>query len=631
MSEALAQFHLLRPWWLLALLGLPLAMWQVQRAGGGTRALSRLVDMDLLPALLTGRQGSRSVAQALLIGGWLLATLAFAGPTWSRVSEPLYAQRAAQVVAISLSQHMLARDVAPSRVDRARLKARELLAANQGGQNALIAYAGQSFVVAPLTADAHSLDELLDALSPDTMPVDGDNAAAAIAQAVSLIKQAKAGGGSLVLITDHADADADAAARAARAAGLRVSVLGVGTARGGPIPMDDGSFLRNDAGQLVSAPLDATGLRALAAAGGGRYAPMSTATNDIDALRGELKTQRTRSNGVSRSDQWLDQGPWLVLPLLLIVAMAFRRGWLLLALPLLVLPLVPTSARAGTWDQLWQRPDQRAAKALNQGHADVASALARDPALRGAAQYRSGDYAKAAQSLRSLATTDAQYNRGNALARQGEYQPAIAAYDKALKLDPGNADATANRKAVQDWLRQQKPPPSSKDAPQNAKPNSGDKGKQNPKDGAGKSGQNNPPDQQKSPGDKPGDPKNQDSSQAGQKPLPNDQSSPSPGEGDKPPTPAEKAAEQAKTEQAQQALKKQMDQAMAQRKAKGESQKNQPHQLGLPDQDDPTAKLPDDLRKALQRVPDDPGSLLRRKFQLEYLRRQGALPPDDGP
>lgn len=617
MSTALAQFHFLHPLWLLTLLGLPLAWWWLGRQSAGTRALSRLVDPALLPSLLHGRPRSRSLPLVLTTLGWLLAALAFAGPSWSRVSQPLYAERAAQVVAISMSRQMLARDVAPSRLDRALYKARALLHANADGQNAVIAYAGESFVVAPLTADAHSLDNLLAALSPDTMPVDGNDAAAAIVQGVQLIKQAKAGSGSLVLITNRAGSDAEAAARAARAAGVRVSVLGVGTPQGGPVPLDSGSFLRDAAGQLQLAKRDDASLRAVAAAGGGRYVSMTQNADDVHALNGELLAGRGTIKSEVRGSQWRDQGPWLLLPLLLVVALGFRRGWLLL-LPLVALPLLwPAPAHAQQWEKLWQRPDQLAARALREGHPQQASRLAHDPALRGAAQYQAGDYAAAVATLQPLDTSRSQYNRGNALARQQHYQQAIKAYDQALKLDPHNADALVNRMAVEDWLRRQ--PPKS--------PSSG--GQQPPPKSGGKQGQ--PPQKQLGEGhSKPQDhPGEQDQSATG-KPKPDQSGQP---QDDRkanapPPTPAQQAAEKTRAEQARKALQKQMNQALAGKQAAAAAQKNAPHQLGLPEQGDPTTKLPANVRQALQRVPDDPGGLLRRKFQLEYLRRQGQNPED---
>jgi len=634
----MAQFHFLRPWWLCALALLPWLLWQASRRSRGLQALSRLVDAELLPQLLQGRASRQRLPLGLLALAWLLAVLALAGPTWSRVEQPLYARRAAQVVAISLSQRMLSHDVAPSRIDRARYKAHDLLMANRDGLNALVGYAGEAFVVAPLTSDVHSLGALLDAMAPDTMPVDGDNAAAAIERGVALIRDAKVGGGSLVLITDSADTAAQDAARKALAAGVRVSVLGVGTAQGAPVPLSGGGLLHDAQGHLQLAGRDDAALSALAAAGGGRYAPMRADDGDVAALRGELRAGSTQAVKGQLGDEWQDRGPWLLLLLLPLAALAFRRGWLLL-LPLVLLPMLPGTAHAASWRDLWQRRDQQAAAALKQGDARQAMQLAQDPAWRGAAAYRAGDYAAAAQALREAKGTDAAYNLGNTLARTGKYQAAIQAYDRALKLDPANADAKANRQAVEDWLRkQQKPPqPQSSSSQQQQK-----QGGQSSPNGQGGSGQGaNKQDKSsgasgKSPQQDHASAQQQGASNGASQPPQNqakqgdrqspDHSGNTPGDQPPPLTPEQQATQQEQAAKAQQALKQQLDKEL------GAAGKPAPtHQLGAEAADDPQSKLPADLRQALQRVPDDPGALLRRKFELEYQRRHGGVPDEDGP
>ncbi len=625
MSALLQQFHFLRPWWLAALLLLPLLGWFGVHRNVAQVELSRLVDAELLPHLLYGRAGNRSLPLWLFALGWTLCALALAGPTWSRVEQPLYASRAAQVVAISLSQHMLARDVAPSRLDRARYKARDLLRANQDGLNALIGYAGEAFVVAPLTSDARSLDDLLDAMAPDTMPVDGDNAAAAIERGVALIRDGKAGGGSLVLITDQADAAADAAARKANAAGVQVSVLGVGTPQGGPVPLPDGGFLRDAQGGVLLARRDDAALTALAVAGGGRYAAMSADQRDVDALHAQLRSAKATLADGQVGDAWQDRGAWLLLPLLPLVALAFRRGWLLL-LPLAVLPLWPGTAAATSWHDLWQRPDQQAAQALRAGDAKRAQQLARDPAWRGVAAYRAGDYAAAAQALPQAPGSDAAYNLGNTLAKQGAYQKALAAYDHALQLDPANADAKANRQAVEDWLRRQQQQPSDpkehegRDGKKNQSSpgEQGKTGKQDAKNPSSASDDAEPSGQSGQNG------KSQAQDPSGKNESPQGKSGPGAAGQPKPQTAQQQAEQRAEAEQARQALKQQMDAALAK---PGERQAG--HQLGAPAKDDLQAKLPADLRHALQRVPDDPGALLRRKFELEYQQRHGGAPSED--
>jgi Ca-activated chloride channel family protein len=633
MSEALRQFHFLQPWCLLALALIPLIAWWATRGGQAQRQLARLVDADLLPHLLSGRASSRQLPAWLFVTGWTLAVLALAGPSWSRVAQPLYASRPAQVVAISLSQHMLARDVAPSRLDRALYKAHDLLSSNRDGLNALIGYAGEAFVVAPLTSDADSLGALLDAMAPDTMPVDGNDAALAIERGVALIHDANAGAGSLVLITDQADAAADVAARKANAAGVRVSVLGVGTPQGGPVPQADGGFLHDAQGHMVLAGRDDAALTRLATAGGGRYVPMTADPSDIAELHAELRAGAATLVHGDVDDEWQDRGPWLLLPLLLIAATVFRRGWLVL-LALVLLPILPGRAEAVSWTDLWLRPDQQAVQALRHGAPGKAQQLARDPAWRGAAAYRAGDYAAAAQTLLKVPGSDAAYNRGNALARQGSYEPAIKAYDEALKLQPANVDAAANRKAVEDWLRQQQKKQAQdrqgqdKQQGGHGKEQSADPG-QSAKDDksrhpSGQDGQSGN-DGSKQPGN---DGKSDQSSAARQESQDRSGSAQS-GDQPKPQSPQQRAEQEARTQKAQQALKQQMDQALAGQQARRTDKQPKAYQLGAMPKGDPQSRLPADLRQALQRVADDPGALLRRKFALEYLQRHGGAPSQE--
>ncbi|RUL74406.1 VWA domain-containing protein [Dyella choica] len=642
MSEALHQFHFLQPLWLLGLLALPLLVWLGTRGDVAQRALGRLADPALLPHLLSGRERYSRAPSGLLALGWTLGVLALAGPSWSRMTEPMLNDRAAQVVALSLSQHMLARDVLPNRIDRARYKARDLLAANPNGLNALIGYAGQSFVVAPLTSDAHSLDALLEAMSPDVMPVDGDNAAQAIAQGVKLMHDAKLDSGSIVLVTDDADVGAQAAARAALSGGVHVSVLGIGTMQGAPISKADGGFVHDDQGNIAIARRNDQDLRALAEAGGGLYVTMGAGNEDVTSLHAQLHpAQHASAAEGQQADAWQDRGPWLLLPLLLVTATAFRRGWILL-LPLVLLPLLPAPARAADWRDWWQRPDQQAASALRQGDAGKAQRLAQDPALRGAAAYRAKDFAAAVEALQHVNGTDAQYNLGNSLAQLGRYQDAIKAYDYALQLDPRNADAQANRKLVEAAMREQQQQAQSSSPQQH----SGGQGGRN--NSSGQAGQS--PGQQHGQSDQPpppaGDKQSQEQARKGQEQQANAQKdngaqNESPAANGRPmqdsqrdmnasspqsaskqaPAPAS-TSERARAAEAQQGLRAQMDQALvgAQRKSTAAPA----YELGGVDSDDPLSKLPNDVRHDLQRVPDDPGGLLRKKFELEYRTRMSG-------
>ncbi|UPG90800.1 VWA domain-containing protein [Luteibacter aegosomaticola] len=631
MSAFAAQFHFLQPHWLWLLLLVPFLAWAMLRRSPEVRVLSRLADPGLLPYLLDGTpRASRLPAWAVSVAA-VLAIVALAGPAWDHSSEQLFSERAAQVVVVSMSPRMLARDVVPDRLSRVRYKVRELYAGNSDGMNALVAYTGEPFIVAPLTTDAHSVDDLLAALSPDTMPVGGDDAGKAIDQAVDLIRHADVRGGSIVVVTDHADAGAQAAARRAVAAGDRVSVLGIGTPRGGPITSDDGQFLKDEQGTIVMAPRDDASLRALATAGSGAFAVAGDDRSDITAMVAALRDagKTTAEDGKSTS-RWEDRGPWLLLPLLPLVALGFRRGWLLLVLLTLV-PFAPS--RAATVQDIFHTRDQQAAAALAKGDAKQAQALARSAGLRGAAAYRAGDFAAAESALQEAHDSDSQYNLGNALAKQQQYEQAIAAYDRALKANPANADATANRKAVEDFMKQQKQKKDDqgakgqKNGQPDKKPGEQGKDQQNQQGEQGQQGdaskgqqggqsaggQDQQPQQQGTPG------------QAGEgegKDKGTDAGKAQPPQGD---ANGKSAAERAQAEQAQQALKQKMDAALA---GKEKGDKGDQHDLGQLSEEEASSKLPADVRRQLMRVPDDPGGLLRRKFMLEYQRRHGAEPEE---
>ncbi|UPG85258.1 tetratricopeptide repeat protein [Luteibacter aegosomatis] len=634
MNGLLANFHFIQPGWLWLLLAVPVAAWLLSRRQPGARVLARLADPALLPHLLDGAPASTRAPAFALAAAGILAVLALAGPTWNRQTQQLFAERSAQVVVVSMSQHMLSHDVVPDRLSRARYKVRKLYEANAGGLNALVAYTGEAFTVAPLTTDAHSVDDLLNALSPDTMPVEGDDAGKAIDLAADLIRRADLHGGSIVLVTDRVDADAAAAARRARAAGDRVSVLGIGTSRGGPITSPDGGFIKDAQGAIVMAPRDDASLSSLADAGGGRYVPVANDASDVSSLSAMLHDEGA-GNAVSgaTSGQWQDRGAWLLLPLLPLVALAFRRGWLIVFV-LALLPLRP--AHADGLADLFRTRDQQAAHALAKGDAAAAQSLANSASLRGAAAYRAGDYAAAAAALQEGKDADSQYNLGNALAKQQRYEEAIAAYDRALKTNPGDADAAANRKAVEDFLKQQKQ--NKNDDSKNGQggkqgdkdPSKRQQGQQGSQGGQDKDAQNQGKDGQSSgdAGGNEGQPQQGDPSKAGEGEGKDAGQRQGKGESPQGDAATKSQAERAQAERAQSALKQQMDAALGKDGKAQDKKDDGSHDLGTMSAEDASSKLPADVRRSLMRVPDDPGGLLRRKFMLEYQRRHGAEPEE---
>lgn len=659
--SGLIDFHFLRPAWLLLLGVLPLLWWSWRRSRDDAGAWRAAVDAHLLPHLLAQGETRDGAGPWLAAALWALLVAALAGPAWDREPVPLYRNEAARVLALELAPSMLAQDVRPSRLERARYKLNDILTRSADMQTALIAYAGDAFVAAPLTDDVNTVRNLIDSLGPDTMPVAGNATARAIERAVDLIHQAGLAQGELVLLADGVGADALAAARDAHAQGLDISVLGVGETGGAPVPLPGGGFLKDASGNIVVPRLDESDLRALAAAGGGRYARLSADASDLDTLLTDH--QRGTAAGEPAEDaaggtRWRDRGPWLLLLALPLALAGFRRGWFMVLALVLLAPAPP--AYAISFDDLWLRPDQQAARALAADDQKKAAEVAESPAWRGTAAYRGGDYARAAAAYAEAGkTADAAYNRGNALAKLGRYEDALAAYDEALELAPDMADAAANRQAVEDWLKQQEQ--QQQDHPQD--PSGQPSGSQSPAGDAGDAGsggeKDQPPadDAQRSAGDNPESPEGE--SQADAKPTgtenPDETSPPdgqradeagsnqasaddASGDSTNPQTQEPDSAQNAAnpddagaqpSEEQQQALGRELDEQLAngedpaQAGQAGEGQPGEDQSARAPSRAE-TARSEQQqaLEQWLERVPDDPGGLLRRKFLLEYQQRQ---------
>lgn len=575
--DAVTALHLLRPQWLWALFALPplVAWWRVrQRRASVWRGA---VDAHLLPHLLDARPTGRA-RWGLPLGAlaYVLAVFALAGPSWRQLDQPLWQSQTPLVIALDLSSATLAPDLPPSRLAQARAKLATLLRERDGGQVSLVAYADDAYTVAPLTDDAENVALFLDALAPDVMPVDGQRSDRAIAWASTLLRRAGFERGEILLITDHADDAARDAAAEAVAAGYRVSVLGLGSAAGANYRRMDGSIL--------ATRLDDASLRALAAKGQGRYSPLTIDNADLDAL-GVLDPTATdaMSSQGEKGRAWQDEGYWLLPPLMLLALFAFRRRAGLAVL--LLCAVLPWQSVQAT--DLWRRPDQAA-------HARMQA---------GAQAYRKGDFQRAAQLYDGIDSADAHYNRGNALAKAGQYPQAVAAYDQALRRQRMD-DALANKRAVE--------------AAMNRKPPKGkQQGQKNPRPGEpqqpGKDGQPSPQDGQG------------DARQSQQSPPPSSASQP-----DTPPQAGDAASkggqpQQAKPADAQSqrdadaAQRERMQRALQQAKGKAE-----PDSQAKPKAAETAAQRERRLANEawLKRVPDDPGGLLRAKFRIEYERRQ---------
>lgn len=574
MVELVADFHFLRPWWLLATLpGIWLGIHWARRRSANSH-WEDAVEPDLLSVLLEPSGQARGHRFGWLLGSALiLAAVGLAGPAWEKLPRPVEQKNDALVVLLDLSLSMLAEDLSPSRLVRARHKIADVLRRRDEGFTALVAYAGDAHTVAPLTDDTRTIENLLNSLSPDMMPVFGSDTGAALTIAHRLFDNGYRDQGRILLVTDGVDRLADLTEFCDSR--FPLSVLGVGTAAGAPIPLDfadrAGRFLQTEQGEVIHARLDEDRLATAARLCHGRYRTLAVGDADIDHLLGTPLPRDDATIEIEREfDTWADAGYWAALVLLPFLLLGFRRG----LLACVVLVLVPMPAMAGFWDDLWQRRDQQALQALQAGEPATAAQLFRDHEWRNAANYRGENYQDAAQgwaaqSAAESGDADGYYNLGNALAHLGDLEGALQAYDRALEVTPGHEDATFNKGLVEKLLQQQQQQASDSDSQEQQQ-----EGGDNPENS--RQPQGGPPEQQQQPQDQqqPSDQNRQD-------------------------------AEQQREQQAQQPRE-------------GDNQQ----QLQAQQDDNARDEEREALEQWLRRVPDDPGGLLRRKFEYETRLRQ---------
>ena len=582
------QFHFLRPGWLLLLIPLAAVLWLLLLRRYDSGSWRAVIDERLRPFVLSDsgqkqREWTRWIPAAVA----LLAIIALAGPTWERLPQPVYHKDSALVIALDLSRSMNAADIKPSRLTRARHKIADILNLRQEGQTALVVYAADAFTVTPLTSDVDTILALLPDLETELMPAQGTRADRALKLALELFENSGIARGDVLLVSDGlSDLELSRVETLLESKpGQRVSVLVIGTAEGGPVPLKNGGFLKDRSGAIVISSLQEDNLRRIAQIGGGVYATLSADDIDINTLayimESAIDDREARLSDRS-ADLWRELGPWLLLFALPFAALVFRRG-LIWLVPLYILVL-PPDAQALDWSAWWQNNDQRANQLFEQGDHAAAAELFDDPDWKASSSYRAGDYAAALDTWEQLESEAAAYNHANALAKLGRLDDALATYDRLLQQNPAHEDARYNKQAIEEFLKNQQ-----------SQQQEGQQGEQ-----------------QQQQGDQP-------QQQSGQGETQSEESEQAAGSRQDQPETSAQDQQQAQQQDGQDDTEQQQS-AKQQQESEADQQAAESETMAELDQQMSEQAAEQWLRK----IPDDPGGLLRRKFIYQYRKRGGV-------
>lgn len=578
-------FHFIRPLWLIMIpfIFFLIIVFKKRRLSVGN--WGNIIDKKLIPYVLHRDQLKEDPKKWWLftVTG-ILAVIAMAGPTWEKIQQPSFRADQALVIALDLSRSMNAQDLSPNRLTRGKLKILDILERRRSAQVALIVYSANAFTVTPLTSDSDTIISLINSLDTTIMPSRGSYPSAAIEKGIQLLKQAGASNGEILLVTDGGiTSDAFDSVEKLKNEGYKLSVLGVGTEDGAPIPKESGGFVIDNSGQIAIARLEIEDLIKLASIGGGTYTNLTSNDQDINMLLSERVLDAEESDESLATDQWHEFGPWLLLLIVPLSSLFFRRGWVFI----LIFTVLPYDNQiyAFEWIDLWKTKNQQAKEAFDNGDYDTAVSLFTDPKWLAAANYDAKNFQKSAQIFNSIDDGDSLYNYANSLAKSGQLKKALEIYNEVIDLENKPEDAIYNRDLIMNLLKEQE----SKGENDNKEQSSNE----------ASSGDNN----QDEISENSQETQNESSSEDGNNDDQNDLDS---------------NREQSSEEDIE-AIERELEKAAD--NSENELQENTSNETEVDER--MVQEQEQALEQWLRRIPDDPGGLLRRKFRYQY-QRQGV-------
>lgn len=402
------------------------------------------------------RKGSESfqrIMQILIILVLSVAILGAAGPSWKMTELPEKKLETPVVIALDLSQSMLAEDIQPNRLEHAKFKIKDLLDQDPKARIALLGFAGSAHTIVPLTRDYRLINAHLEGLSPSTLPIPGSDLYTALDSTRKLLDSSSVKS-TLILFSDDFSDDSFRLLNDFAASGnRRVEVFAVNTPSGASIPVRNGrGFIKNDQGEELISSLNSSVLHKLNSIENIHVNPMTLDNSDMERLATTIRDNLEFSEeNEDVENQWQDEGYWLMIPLAFFVLIWFRKGWVIYSL-MGLMTLSSCSEKERSFSDLWLSRDYQGQQLEDKWKYKEAAQTYHDPLRKGIAYYKAGDYEEAIEAFQQDTTSMGAYNLGLSYYKNGDIAAAEMAFGKAVALDPQNDAAKLSQQATQQIL-----------------------------------------------------------------------------------------------------------------------------------------------------------------------------------
>lgn len=466
-------------YFLLIWLVIPLAFIFITGIRKRNKIILSFVSKENIAAVLPGYSAKRRIFKAFLgILIFLFLLIAAAGPQYGHIWQEYEAKGIEIILAVDCSRSMLAPDIQPTRLDRAKREIVDLLSMLEGDKVGLVAFSGSAFLQCPLTLDYSGYTIFLNALSPDYLPVGGSDFEAAIKTSLESFDKNSNSEKAIIFITDGEATSGDTmkAVKEAKDKGIKIFCIGVGGETAAPMPEKGGGFKKDASGNMVLSRLDEDVLKKISAETGGTYVRSVAGDMDLDILykkeiRGSMDQSIMRS-GKRKILENRFQWPLLISVILLFLDFFIPSSRKLSALVFFMMSSIylSTEAQASTVHSLMKSAEKAyESKDYEKAVNDLISAQVKEPESSdiyynlGNTYYRMNQYDAAIKSYSgALEHSDEKnkgrihYNLGNSKFKKGDYKAAIEDYEKTLKYNPEDINAKENLEFTKKVMEQKK-------------------------------------------------------------------------------------------------------------------------------------------------------------------------------